>query len=96
LSIRTKKKVHCAYICNLDSLATLKLQMVAAFKPWEEEKIKFVKKQAKKVKVSPKGKNGYGKFTEMQVWLACRKKTVIVLPGGIGLEAVLRVIEKQT
>ncbi len=44
------------FIYDLNQFATLKLQIIVAFKPWEGEEIKLVKKQAKQVKVVPEEK----------------------------------------
>jgi len=63
-------------------LATLKLND-CSLQALRRKEIKFVKKQAKKVEIAPKGENGYGEFTEMQAWSVCRRKRRLLgLPGG--------------
>jgi|GEM_PF-2888707 hypothetical protein len=43
------------FVYDLNPFATLKLQIIVVFKPWEE-KLNLAKKQAKKVKVSSEEK----------------------------------------
>ncbi|HPS90397.1 MAG TPA: hypothetical protein PLC35_10555 [Methanosarcina vacuolata] len=71
--------------------------MVADFKPWEEEEIKLVKKQVKKVKVSPEENKWIQKvYRNASVVRPQEKKVVITLARReIGLEAALKVIEKM-
>ncbi len=63
------------FIYDFNQLATLKKDD-CSLKSWEEGEINLAKKQAKNVKVSPKEKNGYRKFTE-----SLQKRKNITLTG---------------
>ncbi len=70
--------------------------MVAALKSWGEEEINPVKKQAKKVKVSPKKKWVQRVYINASIVLSQEEKAVIALASrGRGRETGSRVIEKM-